>query len=299
MDLGTLLTSSLTDTLDVSLPHFRTELALSATIVLVLLCRMLPVLRWLDSGFVALGGVAFALWYAWCDFRGLPGSPWATIAATQPGSMELFGGLLVFDSLTAYIRLLLAGFLVLYILFTKVSGIPDPEGCRRAVTALAFYLATYLFMNLGAFAIVAVLRNRLRSEEIASYAGLVRTNPGLVVAAVAVLVSLIGLPPLAGFVSKFLVFSSLVDAITKGIERPLMLVLLVVGGLNTVISLFYYLRVLKVMTFDPPSDARVAAAAPVWLPGALVTAVVVPVVLLGIFWSGLYAVAQLAGTFAS
>jgi NADH-quinone oxidoreductase subunit N len=78
-----------------------------------------------------------------------------------------------------------------------------------------------------------------------------------------------------------------------------MLVLLVVGGMNTVISLFYYLRVLKVMTFDPPYDARVAAAAPVWLPGALVTAVVVPVVLLGIFWSGLYAVAQLAGTFAS
>jgi NADH-quinone oxidoreductase subunit N len=127
MDLGTLLTSSLTDTLDVSLPHFRTELALSATIVLVLLCRMLPVLRWLDSGFVAMGGVAFALWYAWCDFRGLPGSPWATIAATQPGSMELFGGLLVFDSLTAYIRLLLCGFLVLYILFTKVTGIPDRE----------------------------------------------------------------------------------------------------------------------------------------------------------------------------
>jgi NADH-quinone oxidoreductase subunit N len=95
------------------------------------------------------------------------------------------------------------------------------------------------------------------------------------------------------------VFSSLVDAITKGIERPLMLVLLVVGGMNTVISLFYYLRVLKVMTFDSPSDARVAAAAPVWLPGAFVTAVVVPVVVLGIFWSGLYAVAQLAGTFAS
>ena len=119
------------------------------------------------------------------------------------------------------------------------------------------------------------------------------------VAAGAVLVSLVGLPPLAGFVSKFLIFSSLVEAITKGIERPLMLVLLVIGGLNTVISLFYYLRVLKVMTFDPPPEDRVAAPAPVWLPGALVTAVVVPVVLLGIFWSGLYAYAQLAGTFAS
>jgi NADH-quinone oxidoreductase subunit N len=552
MDLGSLLTGSLTDTLDVSLPHFRVELALAATIVLVLLGRMLPVLRWLDSSLVALGGVVFALWYAWCDLRGLPGAPWPVVtAAGLPASQELFGGLLVYDSLTAYVRFLLAGFLVLYIPFTKVSGIPDredgadfftlvlgstlgmclmasanhllmlfmavemasvpsyalagmlkgrkasseaalkyavygagaagimlygisllagvlgtchlpsmaaelgrivgedpagfyaansagpiavlalgglmlavglafklsavpfhfwcpdvfegaaaevgaflsvaskaaavalavrvafglgwvgdaasgavavgladvrhfmvcliglmaavtctlgnlaaygqtnmkrmlaystiahagyllmgvaaavalrgvdAEGCRMAVTALAFYLGTYLFMNLGAFAIVAVLRNRLRSEEIAAYSGLVRSSPGMVIATAAVLVSLIGLPPLAGFVSKFLVFSSLVDAIMKNAERPLMLVLLVVGGINTVVSLFYYLRVLKVMTFDPPPEDRVPAPAPVWLPGALITAVVVPVVLLGIFWSGLYAYAQLAGTFAS
>jgi NADH-quinone oxidoreductase subunit N len=553
MDLGSLLTGTLTDALEVSLPHFRVELALAATVVLVLLCRMLPVLRWLDSALVALGGVAFALWYAWCDLRGFPGAPWPAVAAAvgHSSSQELFGGLLVYDALTAFIRFLLAGFLVLYILFTKVSGIPDredgadfytlvlgstlgmclmasanhllmlfmavemasvpsyalagmlkgrrasseaalkyavygagaagvmlygisllagvlgtchlpsmaaelgrivgedagsfyasssagpitvlalgglmlavglafklsavpfhfwcpdvfegaaaevgaflsvaskaaavalavrvafglgwigdaaagatalgladvrhftvyviglmaaltctlgnlaaygqtnmkrmlaystiahagyllmgvaaavalrgvdAEGCRMAVTALAFYLGTYLFMNLGAFAIVALLRNRLRSEEISAYAGLVRTNPGMVLAAAAVLVSLIGLPPLAGFVSKFLVFSSLVDAIMKHAERPLMLVLLVVGGINTVISLFYYLRVLKVMTFDPPPEDRVAVPAPVWLPGALVTAVVVPVVLLGIFWSGLYAYAQLAGTFAS
>jgi len=542
MDLGEILTTSLTDTLGVSLPHFRVELALATTIVLVLLCRMLPVVRWLDSGLVALGGIAFALWYAWLDLRSLPGGPWPG-AATGPAAVELFGGLLVFDSLTAFIRFLLCGFLVLYVVFTKVSGIPDredgadfytlvlgsslgmclmasanhllmlfmavemasvpsyalagllkgrkasseaalkyavygagaagimlygisllagvlgtchlpsmaaelgrivgegadtgsiavlalgglmlaaglafklsavpfhfwcpdvfegaaaevgaflsvaskaaavalavrvafalgwlgdaagatatgladvrhfsaaviglmaavtctlgnlaaygqtnmkrllaystiahagyllmgvaaavamlgvdPEGCRKAVTAVAFYLATYVFMNLAAFAIVAVLRNRLRSEEIASYAGLIQTNPGLVVATAAVLVSLIGLPPLAGFVSKFLVFSSLVDAITKGLERPLMLALLIVGGLNTVVSLIYYLRVLKVMTFDPPADGRVAAAAPVWLPGAYVTALVLPVVVLGVFWAGLYAVAQLAGTFAS
>jgi NADH-quinone oxidoreductase subunit N len=175
----------------------------------------------------------------------------------------------------------------------------DPEGCRRAVAAIAFYLGTYVFMNLGAFALVAVLRNQLRSEEIAAYAGLVRTSPGLVVAAAAVLVSLIGLPPLAGFVSKFLVFASIVEAISVAAERPLMLVLLVVGGINTVISLFYYLRVLKVMTFDPPPEDRIATPSTVWLPGALITALVVPVVVLGVFWSGLYAYAQLAGTFAS
>ena len=553
MDLGSLLTGAISDTLDVSLPLFRVELTLSATIVLVLLFRMLPVLRWLDSGLVALGGVAFALWYAWCDLRGLPGAPWPEVAAAAvPASRELFGGLLIFDPLTAFIRFLLAGFLVLYIPFTKISGIPDredgadfytlvlgaslgmclmassnhllmlfmavemasvpsyalvgilkgrkasseaalkyavygagaagvmlygisllagvlgtchfpsmaaelgsivgespdsfyaaesagpimvlalgslmlaaglafklsavpfhfwcpdvfegaaaevggflsvaskaaavavalrvafglgwlggeemagasalgladvrhfavyliglmaavtctlgnlaaygqtnmkrllaystiahagyllmgvaaavalrgvdPEGCRRAVAAIAFYLGTYVFMNLGAFALVAVLRNRLRSEEIAAYAGLVRTSPGLVVAAAAVLVSLIGLPPLAGFVSKFLVFASIVEAIAVAAERPLMLVLLVVGGINTVISLFYYLRVLKVMTFDPPPEDRIATPSAVWLPGALITALVVPVVVLGVFWSGLYAYAQLAGTFAS
>jgi NADH-quinone oxidoreductase subunit N len=132
LNLGTLVTAALDDTLSVSLPLFRPELCLVATIVLLLLCRMLPVLRRLDSGIVALGGVAFALWYSWCDLRGLPGSPWLTDAAGRAAGMlasrsELFTGLLVFDSLTAYLRFLLTGFLVLYILFTKVSGIPDRE----------------------------------------------------------------------------------------------------------------------------------------------------------------------------
>ena len=78
-----------------------------------------------------------------------------------------------------------------------------------------------------------------------------------------------------------------------------MLVLLVVGGINTVVSLFYYLRVLKVMTFDPPPLDRVGESfSLVSLPGAVVTALVVPVVVLGLFWSSLYACAQLAGAFA-
>lgn len=571
MNLGTLITGSLHDTLSVSLPLFRPELCLSATVVLVLLCRMLPLLRLLDAGIIALGGVGFALWYAWCDLRGLPGSPWL-LAGGVGGELlvarqELFTGLLVFDGLTAYIRFLLMGFLVLYIVFTKVSGIPDREdgadfytlvlgatlgmclmasanhllmlfmavemasvpsyalagllkgrrasseaaikyavygagaagvmlygvsllagalgtchlpsmamqlagvadkgtadssvmvlalgglmlavglafklsavpfhfwcpdvfegaaaevgaflsvaskaaavalllrvafglgmpvpmatavatigtaataagdtagitvvnehslaalantrhfivaliglmaaltctlgnlaaygqtnmkrllaystiahagylmmgvaaavamagvtaaGSRDAVSGVAFYLGTYVFMNLGAFAIVALLRNTLRSEEIASYAGLVYTSPGIVVAAAVVLVSLIGLPPFAGFIAKFLIFSSLVQAISAGAERPLMLVLLVVGGLNTVVSLFYYVRILKVMTFDPPSGERVSRPFPlVSLPGGVVTAMVVPVVVFGLFWSGLYAYAQLAGSFAS
>jgi NADH-quinone oxidoreductase subunit N len=202
--------------------------------------------------------------------------------------------------LLAYSTIAHAGYLMMGAAAAVALLGVSPEGARNAVAALVFYLATYLFMNLAAFAIVALLRNRLRSEEIAAYAGLVRSSPGIVVATTVVLVSLIGLPPLAGFISKFLVFASLAEAIQAGAEKPLMLVLLVVGGVNTVISLFYYLRVLKVMTFDAPPTERVGEAFPlVSLPGAVVTALAVPVLLLGVFWSGLYAAAQLAGTFAS
>jgi NADH-quinone oxidoreductase subunit N len=202
--------------------------------------------------------------------------------------------------LLAYSTIAHAGYLMMgAAAATALLGV-DAGGARRAVAALVFYLGTYLFMNLGAFAIVALLRNRLRSEQIAAYSGLVRTSPGIVIAMGVVLVSLIGLPPLAGFVAKFLVFSAIVDAIRRSAEQPLMLTLLVIGGLNTVLSLFYYLRVLKVMTFDPPPDDRPSEAFPlVSLPGALATALVVPVVVLGIFWSGLYAAAQLAGRIVS
>jgi NADH-quinone oxidoreductase subunit N len=202
--------------------------------------------------------------------------------------------------LLAYSTIAHAGYLMMGVAAAIALAGPKPAAAATAVTAVAFYLGTYLFMNLAAFAIVAFLRNRLRSEEIASYAGLVRTSPGIVVATTVVLVSLIGLPPLAGFVAKFLVFSSLVEAISAGVDRQLMLLLLVVGGLNTVISLFYYLRVLKVMTFDAPPEDRAGEAFPlVSLPGAVVTALAVPVLVLGVFWSGLYAAAQLAGAFAS
>jgi NADH-quinone oxidoreductase subunit N len=202
--------------------------------------------------------------------------------------------------LLAYSTIAHAGYLMMAVAAAVALVGVDRAAAGRAVAAAAFYLGTYLFMNLAAFAIVALLRNSLRSEEIASYAGLVRSSPGVVIAMGVVLVSLIGLPPLAGFVAKFNVFAALTEAILANAERPLMLLLLVVGGLNTVISLFYYLRVLKVMTFDPPAETRaVGDVSLVSLPGALVTAMVVPVVLLGIFVSGLYAWAQLAGSVVS
>jgi NADH-quinone oxidoreductase subunit N len=202
--------------------------------------------------------------------------------------------------LLAYSTIAHAGYLMMPVAAGLAMAGINPQGSQAAIAAVAFYLGTYVFMNLGAFAIVAVLRNQLRSEEIASYAGLVRTSPGIVVAMAVVLVSLIGLPPLAGFVSKFLIFASLYQAISSGAERPMMILLLVLGGVNTVVSLFYYLRVVKVMTADPPPEQGRHAEIPmVSLSGAMITGIVFPVVFLGVFWSGLYVLAMLAGGMAS
>ncbi len=122
MNLGSTLSRSLEDTLTVSVPLFRPELCLVATIILLLLCRMLPGFRRLDSGLLALGGVGFATWYAWGDLLGL-----SAVADGGQTRQEIFSGLLVFDPFTAYVRMILCGFLVLYVIMTRVTGIPDRE----------------------------------------------------------------------------------------------------------------------------------------------------------------------------
>jgi NADH-quinone oxidoreductase subunit N len=128
------------------------------------------------------------------------------------------------------------------------------EAARAAIESLVVYIAIYLFMNLAAFAFVAFLRNAIHSEEIADYAGLIRTSPMLTVCMAIVLFSLVGVPPLAGFSAKWPVFLSLISANLR--------VLLIVGVLNTVISLFYYLRVVKVMVMSPEPLYRAAPRIP-------------------------------------
>jgi uncharacterized membrane protein YphA (DoxX/SURF4 family) len=128
LNVGILLNELFVDTVRVSLPLFRPELCLVATIVLLLLCRMLPLLRYLDSGGIALGGVCFAAWYAYIDFLSIGSQVGDSLLPASAVRTELFGGLLVFDSFTAFLRLVLVGFLVLYVVLTKLSGIPD-SGC--------------------------------------------------------------------------------------------------------------------------------------------------------------------------
>jgi NADH-quinone oxidoreductase subunit N len=131
---------------------------------------------------------------------------------------------------------------------------------RTGVEAVLFYLAAYLFMNLGAFAIVAFLRNTTHSENLDDFRGLVRRSPVMVVTLSVFLLSLLGLPPLVGFAAKFRIFAVLYNdgqrylaAGEPGLGWTLM-ALLVIGGLNTVLSAFYYLKVIKVMILDTRAE---------------------------------------------
>jgi NADH-quinone oxidoreductase subunit N len=105
--------------------------------------------------------------------------------------------------------------------------------------SLIFYLLAYVVTNLAAFAIVILFARTAGSEEIADYAGLSRRSPWLAMALLVALLSLAGMPPLAGFVAKVYVFAA---AVESGL-----IWLAFVGVLNAIVGLYYYLIVLKVV----------------------------------------------------
>jgi NADH-quinone oxidoreductase subunit N len=190
--------------------------------------------------------------------------------------------------LFAYSTIAHAGYMMMAVAAAVQLAGSDVASARDAIAALVFYLAVYVFMNLGAFAIVAFLRGAIGSEEIADYAGLIRSCPVVSVALVAILISLIGIPPMAGFVGKFAVFAALVDA-----GGPLMIGLLVIAGVNTVISLIYYLRVARVVAMDPEPETRGPVTLGL-LPTAYILLVAVPVVVYGIRPARIFDVARQA-----
>jgi NADH-quinone oxidoreductase subunit N len=122
------------------------------------------------------------------------------------------------------------------------------SGTVEGAQGVVLYLAIYVAMTLGSFAIILTMkRNGQPVETIADFAGLSRTNPAIAFFFAMFLFSLAGVPPLAGFFAKFYVF---VAAIKSGL-----FVLAVIGVLTSVVGAFYYLRIVKLMYFDEPVGA--------------------------------------------
>ena len=171
-----------------------------------------------------------------------------------------FGNLAAFAQtnlkrLLAYSTVAHAGYMLMGLAVVTTTG----------ASAVLYYLAAYVAMNLGAFAVVAFVRNATGSEEIGAFRGLIKRNPFAAVAMTVFLASLLGLPPLAGFAGKVQVFVAVFDAARGATAAGLtglggtFYALLAVGATNTALSAYYYLKVVRAMLLDEPEGESKAS----------------------------------------
>jgi len=186
--------------------------------------------------------------------------------------------------LLAYSTIAHAGYMMMAISPLMVMLGTNNQAAEEAASALIQYIVVYTFLNLGAFSIIAFLRNYVGSEEIEDYSGMVKSRPVLVISLALIFFSLVGLPPLSGFLGKFAIFASLADGYSTAGSSAL-LILLLAGGINTAISLFYYLGVIKTMVMGEPNNEHHFGDRPVGkLEMAYVVVVTIPTVFLIVCW---------------
>ncbi len=142
----------------------------------------------------------------------------------------------------------------------------------EGLSAILFYLIVYLFMNLGAFYVVILVANDSGSEMIEGYRGLSSRSPLVAAAMMIFLVSLTGIPPFAGFFGKFFLFKAV---ISEGFYW-----LAFIGLINSVISLYYYARIIKAMYFESAEDTESFYSTKSTF--ALLTVFVIPTIFIGL-----------------
>ena len=146
----------------------------------------------------------------------------------------------------------------------------------ESITSILLYIIIYLFMTLPAFYMTIVVRDNTGDDSLGSWNGLAKNNSVLAAFMVISLVSLAGLPPTAGFIGKFYLFAAVINA------GPAFYWLTFFGALNTVVSLYYYLRVVKAMYLTgEPSDV---IAVPSFSMTMIFLLLAIPSVFFGIYW---------------
>jgi len=188
----------------------------------------------------------------------VPGGDWAFISGVEWPQVLLFlsmitmtvGNLCALNQrnlkrMLAYSGIAHAGYMLMGLAVLNNDGL----------SAILFYLVVYLIMNLGAFLVVGMIANATGNEDIETYRGLAWR--GAVVPAVCFAVflfSLTGLPPFAGFIGKFFLFSAVIK------QGGAFAALAVVAALNSVVSLYYYAKIVKTMFLDLPNPEDKAIA---------------------------------------
>ncbi len=147
----------------------------------------------------------------------------------------------------------------------------------QGLQSILVYLITYLFMNLGAFLIVIEIYNRTGSFDLKHYQGLWRRSPFLTISMTVFMLSLMGIPPFAGFFGKLYVFGAAVNRDLAWYA--------VVGALNSVIAVYYYARVIKTMIIDAEADGGAGGVIRLsWSSQILLWIMLLPTAGLMFFW---------------
>lgn len=148
------------------------------------------------------------------------------------------------------------------------------SGTVMGFKAAMYYLLAYLFTNLAVFGVIHIVEKSRKSNEIVSFQGLMKQSPGIALVFLIAVLSLAGIPPFGGFVSKVLVFMAAMDA---GL-----IWLLIIGIINSIIALYYYLTVLRI-TF---SDSEEIKSQPIYLGWKLALSVcVIGIIVMGVIFT--------------
>ncbi|MBI5476784.1 MAG: NADH-quinone oxidoreductase subunit N [Ignavibacteriales bacterium] len=215
----------------------------------------------------------------WDIFKGID---WRFILAILSVLSMTIGNLVALSQknlkrLLAYSSIAHAGYMLMGLVVLSNEGI----------AAVMIYFIVYLFMNLGAFYVVMLIADRIGSENIDDYRGMGFRSPLLGVAMTIFLLSLTGIPPTAGFIGKLYLFSSLISA--------KIFWLAIVGALNSVVSLYYYVRVLRNMFLrDPQANAQSLQIS--FIEVFILILLVLPTILLGLYFTPIVEFAQASVT---
>jgi NADH-quinone oxidoreductase subunit N len=223
----------------------------------------------IDSSVVALPSGAWA---------SLKGFEWYQIVAALSVVTMTVGNLIAIwqnnlKRLLAYSSIAHAGYMLMGLVVLNNEGL----------AAILVYFVVYLFMNLGAFYVVMLVADKTGSEDIEDYKGLGAKAPFVSVALAIFLISLTGIPPTAGFIGKLYLFAALLNGGWVWLA--------VVGALNSVISLYYYVRVFRNM-FLYSVDQPVPAITFSRTQSGVVLALVIPTLVLGLYFTPLVQLAQ-------
>ncbi len=194
---------------------------------------------------------------------------WGVIIAVLAALTMTFGNLVAvvqtnIKRLLGYSSIAQAGYLMVGLAAMGMAAQSDAV----VRSGLLFFLFSYTLTNLGAFIAIIAISNRINSDMIDDYAGMGKRAPLLALGLTLCLVSLTGLPPTAGLIAKIYIFSG---AVNQGL-----IWLVIIAVINSVISAYYYFKVVKAMWLaEPKSDEKVAASWPEWLALAFCCIVVV------------------------